>query len=184
MVDDTLIRMYQRANNIPWTIVKTERCIIREITTADVDRLYEIYSDYETRQYIEDLYENKEDEIKYTEEYIANQYRFFEYGLWIVTDKSTGTIIGRAGLFNRDCQDEIELGFVFDKSYWGKGYAMEVLTAIISYAKSELSVTSMCANVHNDNIRSKKLLEKLSFKYDRENTIDSKLYSKFILTNL
>lgn len=78
----------------------------------------------------------------------------------------------------------MELGFVFDKSYWGKGYAMEVLTAIISYAKSELSVTSMCANVHNDNIRSKKLLEKLSFKYDRENTIDSKLYSKFILTNL
>lgn len=38
--------------------------------------------------------------------------------------------------------------------------------------------------IHNDNIRSKKLLEKLSFKYDRENTIDSKLYSKFILTNL
>jgi len=181
MSDDTLTRMYQRANAIPWNITDTKRCLIREITTEDVLRLYEIYSDKETKQYIEDLYENTEDEIKYTEEYIANQYRFFEYGLWIVIDKETNVIIGRAGLFNRENQDEIELGFVFDKAYWGKGYATEVLTAIINYAKIELSVTSICANVHKDNIRSKRLLEKLSFEYNCENVIDSKAYDKYVL---
>lgn len=184
MTDNTLIRMFERANGIPWTITETDRCIIREITVADVDRLYEIYSDPETKQYIEDLYANKEDEIKYTEEYIANQYRFFEYGLWIVVDKSNNKIIGRAGLFNRENQDLIELGFVFDKNYWGKGYASEVLTAVIDYARSELSVTSMCAHVHKDNVRSKKLLEKLGFVRTCENIIDSKTYDQYVLTIL
>jgi len=40
MTDETLNRMYERANNLPWTIFESDRCIIREITVEDVDRLY------------------------------------------------------------------------------------------------------------------------------------------------
>ena len=79
MSDETLLRLYQRANDSPWTILETKRCVVREITLADIDRLYEVYSDPLVKKYIEDLYEDKEEEIRFTKDYIENQYKFYEY---------------------------------------------------------------------------------------------------------
>lgn len=180
MSDYTLNRMYERANGIPWTIFETKRCIVREIKVKDVDRLYEIYSDEDVKRYIEDLFSDKQEEINYTKDYIANQYRFFEYGLWVVILKETNELIGRAGIFDRENQDEIELGFVFDKSVWGKGIAMEVLEGVISYAREELGIKILAANVHPDNVKSQKLLEKLGFVVVSEKMIDRKNHKHLI----
>lgn len=179
MTKNTLIRMYERANDIPWTIMETKRCIVSEMTLDDVDRLYEIYADKETKQYVEDLYKDREEEREYTKKYINNQYKFFEYGIWIVREKEDSVIIGRAGLFNRDDQDEIEIGFVFAREYWGMGYASEVLSAILSYAREELDVTNIVAHVHHENDRSKKLLMKLGFEFVKETEIDNKAYDRY-----
>ncbi|KAF5316315.1 hypothetical protein D9619_006833 [Psilocybe cf. subviscida] len=40
----------------------------------------------------------------------------------------TYIVIGKAGLF-----DGAEIGFLFDRNYWGKGYAYEALTAILKH---------------------------------------------------
>lgn len=182
MSDETINRMYQRAAGIPWTILETDRCVVREITVEDVDRLYEIYSIKEVHMYIENLFENKDDEIQYTKDYISNQYRFFEYGLWGVVLKESGELIGRAGIFDRENQDIRELGFVFDRKVWGTGIAEEVLRDIINYAKEELLIDKICANVLTENVRSEKLLKKLKFKYDKEVMIDNKKYNQLLLS--
>ena len=75
----TIERMYLRAKNLPWEILRTENVIVREITLDDIDRLYEIYSNEDVVKYIENLYESKEEEIRFTMDYILNQYRFYEY---------------------------------------------------------------------------------------------------------
>ena len=179
MSDDTLLKMYQRFNNIPWTILETDRCIVREITVEDVDRLYEIYADEDVKRYIEDLYSDKEKEIEHTINYITHQYRFYEYGLWVVISKETNELIGRAGIFDRDKQDATELGFVFEKNSWGKGIATEVLSAIMNYAREELDIKKLYAHADKDNIRSKKLLEKLGFTQTISVMIDEKSYERF-----
>lgn len=184
MTDINLEKMYRRANGIPWDILETDRCLVREITVDDVDDLYRIYDDDETKLYIEDLYANREDEIRFTEEYIANQYRFYEFGLWVVSLKSNpNALIGRAGIFTRDGQDEVEIGFVFDKKYWGMGIASEVLLSIIKYAREEHDITELVANVHIDNFRSMRLLEKLGFRYNKQSEVDGKPYSQYIYTS-
>lgn len=165
MSDETLLRMYQRANNIPWTILETKRCVVREITLADIDRLYEVYSDPLVKKYIEDLYEDKEEEIRFTKDYIENQYKFYEYGLWVVLLKDTNELIGRAGIFGREDQEELEIGFVFKRAYWGVGISDEVLTAIIDYAKEELSVNVLVAHAEKGNEHSRRFLTRLGFKY-------------------
>jgi len=180
MEDDTINRMHEREAGIPWTILETDRCIVREITIDDIGGLYQIYSDPVTKLYIEDLYEDYDKEVQFTKDYIANQYRFYEYGLWIVINKDNGSIIGRAGIFDRDKQDETEIGFVFDRKYWGQGYATEVLGAIMNYAATEVGVTSLVANVIDANAKSKSLLEKLGFVPNGKTSIDGKEYVTYI----
>lgn len=181
MSAEAIERMYLRAKNLPWEILRTKNVIVREITVNDVDRLYEIYSDADVVRYIENLYENREEELRFTKDYILNQYRFYEYGMWIVESIKTNEIIGRAGIFDRADEEYKEIGFVFAKEYWGKGYAKETLKAIINYANEELGVDTLIAHVMRDNLRSKRLLESLGFVFERDAVVEGNLFERFML---
>ena len=97
-----LERIYQRKHGIPWTVIETDRCFLREMTMEDLDELYRLYEDPEITRYMEGLYEDRKKEEEYTRAYINNMYRFYGYGMWLVIQKETGKIIGRAGLNNID----------------------------------------------------------------------------------
>lgn len=93
-----LERVYQREHGLPWTVMETRRCFLREITLADLDDLYEMYRGKSITQYMEGLYEDRAKEEEYTRAYIENMYHFYGYGMWLAVDKHTGKLIGRAGL--------------------------------------------------------------------------------------
>lgn len=171
---EVLYRMWQRFNKIPWKICETERTIIREQTLDDVDRLYEIYSDPSTTEYMESLYNDRDEEIEYMKDYISNQYRFCEYGLWAIEDKANGKLIGRAGVSQRVGYDELELGYVIATEYRRKGYCTEVIRDIIKYMQENFVVESLIAFTQEENIASRALLEKLSFSVCGIENIDGK----------
>ena len=107
-----LERIYRRTKGIPWNIVETEHLLIREIIPEDVPRLYELYSDDSITKYMDNLYSDPEQELSYTRDYIQNIYGFYGYGMWIITLKDTGVVIGRAGLEYKEGYDGLELGFM------------------------------------------------------------------------
>lgn len=158
-----LERIYRRYRNIPWDILETERCYLRETTVEDVEEFFRIYADKRIVEYTEDLYPTIEEEIEYTKEYIANAYHFYEFGVWTIVHKETGEIIGRAGLSVRDGFEEPELGYVLDTAYQGQGIALEVCTAILEYAKEYLGAEKINALVHRENKASLRLLSRLGF---------------------
>ena len=158
-----LERIYRRYHNIPWDILETERCYLRETTVEDVEGFFRIYADKRIVEYTEDLYPTIAEEIEYTKEYIANAYHFYEFGVWTIVEKSTGRIIGRAGLSVRDGFEEPELGYVVDTTYQGRGIAFEVCAAILEYAKEYLGAEKINALVHRENAPSLRLLDKLGF---------------------
>ena len=45
-----LERIYQRKHGIPWTVIETERCVLREMSADDLDALYELYDGREIRK--------------------------------------------------------------------------------------------------------------------------------------
>lgn len=166
-IDSTYLeRVYRRFKGMPWNIVETERLNIREITKEDVPRLYELYADKEITYYMENLFPDIEQETEYTENYIKNVYEFYGYGMWLITLKDSGLVIGRAGLEYKESFDGLELGFMLGKDYQNKGYAYEACSAIIKYGVEELGVSNYCAVVHRDNKRSIKLCEKLRFAFE------------------
>lgn len=135
-----LAMVYSRYKNIPLQILETERTYVREITTDDVKALYSLYDD-EALKYVEPLYEYDE-EVIFTKKYIENMYGFYGYGLWLVFEKETDELIGRAGIEirNIDGADKNELAYIIRKDYRRKGYGYEVCKAILNYAFTKLSM--------------------------------------------
>ncbi len=162
---DFLIRLYERFLHIPWTILSTERLTLREMTVDDVDRMYEVYEDPSITEFTEPLYEDRQEEREYTKAYIRNQYEFFGYGLWVVIDNSSGRIIGRAGITNRDGYDEAEIGYVIMKSEQNRGYATEALRAIIRYASTNLGMKGLNCFIEPGNEVSVRLCTRLGFEH-------------------
>lgn len=160
---DYLDRVYRRYRDIPWDILETERCIIRETTVEDVDSFFEIYRHSEITRYTEGLHTDKEQEKAYIQTYIDKVYRYFEFGTWTVIWKETGEIIGRAGLSVREGYELPDLGFVIGVPWQGKGIAYEICSAILQYGKEELGLEQVQALVMPENEVSLKLCGKLGF---------------------
>lgn len=171
---------YLRLTGMPWTILETERCTVRETTVEDADSFYSIYSEPSITYYMEDLYEDRAAETAYIQDYIRNIYSFYGYGMWTVVENTSGEVIGRAGISWREGFDIPELGFVIAVPYQHKGYAYEVCNAILEYCKDELGFTSIQALVMNGNEASIALCKKLGFKYDKKVTADGNEYDRLI----
>lgn len=157
----------------PCHILETERCRVREITTEDVDRLYEIYADPQITEFMENLYEKREDEIAYTKEYIRCHYGFYDFGMWIVEDRESGRVIGRAGFDMREGYETPELGFMICREFQRRGYAKEVCRALLSYGKEELGFDLVGSFTDPANTASVCLLEQLGFVYQGQESVNS-----------
>lgn len=161
-VDDKFIlRVFQRAHHLPWTIAETKRCIIRELTLEDLPALYKLYDKPGVTDYMEGLYPYEE-EYEYEKAYIENMYRYYGYGMWLVFKKDTMELIGRAGLEHREIDGEVELemGYLIDPDYQRLGYATEVCQAIVAYAKDNTSFQQMKCLIEPENAASIAFIEK------------------------
>lgn len=159
-------KVFCRQKGYPLEIMRTERTVLDEIEPADLPELYEVYDDDEVRRFMEPLYEMKEED-EYTRQYIRNMYGMYDFGIWIVRDRITNEMIGRAGLSLREVDGETtpELGFVVARKFRRKGYAYEICEAILRYAFNELDFCKVNIVTAPDNYAAKSLAEKLSAKF-------------------
>ena len=151
-----LERVRRRYNHIPWDIGETERCLICELSLSDLPALYELYDKPGMTDYVEPLYDY-ETELEYQKAYIENMYGFYEYGMWLVFSKETGKLIGRAGL------EHNEMGYMIAPELWNRGYATEVCSFIIDYARENTDFEELYCRIDERNVASVRLAKKLGF---------------------
>lgn len=175
---ETVDMAYRRLAGLPWEILTTKRCIIRETVTEDVESFYQIYAEPDITRYMEDLYSDREEEIAYITEYQKSVYAFYGYGMWTVLTKD-GTVIGRAGVSWREGFDMPELGFVIGVPWQRQGYAYEVCSAILAYAWEELGFTKVQALVMEGNEKSAALCRKLGFEREENVTLEGEEYAVY-----
>lgn len=171
-----LERIYRRYRDIPWDILETERCIIRESTVEDVDVFFKIYQDENITKYTDALCAEVGQEKAYMREYIDKMYRYFEFGIWTVLWKGTGEIIGRAGFAVRDGYELPDLGFVLAKPWRRKGITYEICSAILQYGKEAYEFEQVQALVMPENAASRALCSKLGFVEEKRVTEKRKEY--------
>ena len=172
--------VFKRLAGLPWDILETDRLKVRESTLEDVDAFYRIYSEPSITYYMEDLYQKREEEEAYMQAYIDQVYGFYGYGLWTILLKETGEVIGLAGLSFSEGYELPELGFVIDSAHQNKGYAFEVCTAILIYAKEELAFDQVQALVNERNKASLRLLGRLGFEFQSNVVVSDCDYKFFV----
>ncbi|MCM1107288.1 MAG: GNAT family N-acetyltransferase [Blautia sp.] len=188
-----LLRIFQRYHHIPWIITRTKRCVIRELAPEDIGELIDLYDtpgitcrmgqngEY-LPGYIEPLYP-LEEELEYQKNYIAHMYRYHGYGMWLVFEKESGALIGRAGLENREYPQgvELELGYLLHPDWQGRGIATEVCSAIIDYAREYLECEKLNLLTEEENLPSVALAERLGFTCLENTDISGKRTRRYVL---
>lgn len=166
-----LDRIMKRAQGLPWITVVTGRCYLREMTLDDLDDLFALYAQPGITDYTEPLYERPQEE-QYTRDYIENMYRFYGYGMWLVCDRESGALIGRAGFSHQDLGDEVvlEMGYIIGVPWQRQGYATEVCEKLLAFARTNLAdFGTINCFVEPGNTASHGLMGKLAF--DRAGTV-------------
>ena len=180
-IEETYLRrVFWRFHDLPWEILETKRCLVREFAMEDLDALFALYAKPGMTDYVEPLY-SYEEEAAYQKAYIRHRYRYYGYGMWLVFDKESGQLIGRAGLEDRDYPEgtTMELGYMIAPEYQRKGYATEVCRAILTYAKEELEAESLNCLVDEKNVPSVRLVEKLGFTYKGKTDVTGVILNRY-----
>lgn len=147
-------------------IAETDRLILRRYIEDDLEDLYDYLSDSKVVVFepfkpmtLEEVKGNLEWRIS-TDEMIA------------VELKCSKKMIGNIYLRKKDFES-LEIGYVFNQEYWGKGYAEESCRVLIEQSFSR-GIHRIFAECDPQNPNSWKLLEKLEF--EREAYLKQNIY--------
>lgn len=171
-------QVHDRENGLPVTIINTSRLIIRELSENDLLELKKIYEQPDVMKYVEDIDNDLNVEIEKQKAYIKNVYSFYGYGLWGIFHKESNRLIGRCGIQNKIIQgkEEIELGYLLSKDYWGYGFASESAKSVIDYAFHNLQFKRVVTVIDPANHRSIKVAERTGMSKEHTIIMNNKEY--------
>ncbi len=146
------------------TILETERLILRTWRLDDTPALFEICGNAEVMRYIGTgkPYETIEQANEFLRWATAYQE---ENGFcrWGILSKENLEIIGSCGFARPHGTEEIELGYLLARKFWGKGLATEAAAACLTYGFEKLEFREIIALTDLENVASHRVLEKIGF---------------------
>lgn len=142
--------------------LETQRLGLREFTRDDAVFIVELLNTPRWLQFIGDRnIKTEEQAIIYLENGPIKSYKQNGFGLWMVELKGAKTAIGMCGIIKRESLEHPDIGFAFLPQYFGQGYAFEVASATLSYAREKLGIEKILAITIPGNENSIRLLEKI-----------------------
>ncbi len=145
--------------------IETERLILRLITEADAQDLFELDSNPEVHRFLGNNPVKTVAESETMITAILKQYKTYGMGRIAIILKDTNAFIGWAGIkYEQNLRKEFDyfdLGYRLKQQFWGKGYATEAAIASIDYGFKDLKLKEICAAAGLDNISSNTILKKI-----------------------
>lgn len=145
----------------------TDRLHLRQSQADDAPALFAIYSDPQIMEFYGNEPHQSLGETQALVERNQARYANREALRWCITQRNDGRAIGTCGFhhFDEDFH-HAETGYILDRAYWGKGIMKEAMSAILTYAFTEMGLHRVEAIIDIANERSKGLLLKLGFTYE------------------
>ena len=163
--------------------IETDRLIIREMTQADFDDLCMILCDENVMRTAYGCAFDCDEAQGWLDRHLE-RYKKFGFGLWAVVLKETNEMIGQCGLTWQSWrgQDILEIGYLFKKAHWHRGYATEAARACKKYAFSVLGADKVYSIIRDTNIPSQKVAVNNGMKIvDRDSKIFRNINMDFLL---
>ncbi len=138
-------------------ILETKRLYLREMNQDDFDSLCRILKDEEVMYAYEGAFTDQE-VLEWLDRQIS-RYQKWGFGLWAVILKETDGMIGQCGLTMQPWkgQEVLEIGYLFERAHWHKGYAIEAARACRTYAFDIIKADEVCSIIRDTNTASQKV---------------------------
>ena len=150
--------------------IETERLLIRPLQLADYEGMFVMDSDPEVHKYVGKNPVQTKEHIKEVISFVRQQYKDHGIGRWAVIEKASNEFAGwvgfkyMAGPINQH-SNFYDFGYRFARRFWGMGYASEAGRAALNHGIESLGFKDIYAMTDIDNGASRRVLEKLGFKY-------------------
>lgn len=137
-------------------ILETARLRLREMDEKDFPALCRILQDSEGMWAYEGAFSDEE-----VWAWLRNQQRRYReedgHGLWAVLLKESGEMIGQCGLTYQEWGEHrvLEVGYLFQRDCWHRGYATEAARACRDYAFSRLGAEEVFSIIRDTNLASR-----------------------------
>jgi RimJ/RimL family protein N-acetyltransferase len=138
-------------------VIETERLVLRPLIPYDAPALHEMLSDPETMRYWSTLPHRALTETEAWVNEAVDANRRGEGHDFAVLHEAR--VIGRSAFWSGN-----EVGFLFHRGSWGRGFAREAVGAMLRFGFTTLGFASARADVDPENARSLQLLTRLGFK--------------------
>ena len=141
-------------------VLETPRLTLRRMTQDDFPALCRILQDPDVMYAYAHAFSDAE-----VQAWLDNQLRRYRedgFGLWAVLRRETGDMIGQCGLTWQDWSGRrvLEVGYLFEKAYWHRGYAAEAARACRDYAFSTLGAQAVYSIIRDTNTASRRVAER------------------------
>lgn len=146
----------------------TENLRLRPFTPNDVTAMVQILNGKDVLRYFPGNPSLTREQVQRMIERLLAHWQEKGYGLWAVESQATGALLGRCGLQFIVETDEIEIDFILDRHYWGRGFATEAGRAAMEFGFRVLQLETIVGIVHPENIASQRVLEKLGMSFVTE----------------
>lgn len=135
-------------------MIQTTRLVLREMNQADYSSIAAIVQDEQAMYAYEGPFSDAETQAWLDKNLL--RYKRDGFGLWAVILRETGTMIGMAGLSWQSIGQTkvLEIGYLFNKRYWGMGFVTEAAKACKEYAFTVLDAKEVYSTIRDTNIAS------------------------------
>jgi len=146
-------------------LMETERLVLREMIPADHEALCRIMCDEATMRTAYGRAFSAQEVRDWLNQHMK-KYEAGGFGLWAVALRETGEVIGQCGLMPQAWRERqiLELGYLFQRAHWHKGYATEAAMACKAYAFSALGADGVYAAVRDTNTASRRVAERIGMR--------------------
>lgn len=152
---------------------RTERLLLRTWRESDLDGLAAVLGDAEVMRYMwgepRTIEESREALERRTDHWERHG-----FGFWAAESLSTGELMGWVGLqyaeWLPELSSEVEIGWMLARAHWGQGLASEGAAAALEAGFESLRLKRIVGLYHPDNVRSRRVMEKLGMRYVGETT--------------
>ena len=141
---------------------ESPRFIYRLVRSEDLPLIFELYGDEKTTKHVRSGVTDLTTTQKKLEAMLAiNQQK--NSGYWMAFRKQDKKFAGMVNIKSLGRTRRKEIGFIVQRSFWGQGYATEMVKTLMIHARQTFRMNSFVALVMPENIPSKRVLEKTGF---------------------
>lgn len=149
--------------------IETERLTLRPFREDDFEAFFAIYGDDEVVRY---LYNDARDEAE-TRVHLQRKIdspAWRKEGDWLgaaVIERESGLLVGDVALFwLSEAHRTAEIGFVFNRTYHGRGFATEAARPLLAWAFEDAGMHRVIGRTEARNAASARVLSKLGMRQE------------------